>query len=70
MQDLSRDELNLVHSGCDKESVLENGDITLERGKFDRSPELEPSNVSIKLEENGDTFPWHRISTNFGSNLL
>lgn len=70
MQDLSRDELNLVHSGCDKESVLVNCDTTIERVKFDHSPELEPSIVSIKLEESGDTFPWHTISSNIGSNLL
>lgn len=70
MQDLSREELNLVHSGCDKQSDLANDDTTLERVKFDRSPELEPSTVPIKLEENGDTFSWHTISKDIGSNLL
>lgn len=70
MQDLSRDELHLLHSGCDKDSILANGDTTLERLKLGRTPELEPSSVSIKLEDNSDTFPWHTTNTDIGSNLL
>lgn len=69
MQDLSRDELTLLHNGCDKDSILTN-DTTLERLKFGRMPDLESSSVSIKLEDHGDTFPWHTTSTDIGSNLL
>lgn len=71
MQDISRDELCLLSSGCDKElnaaASLTNDSTTLDRHKLPRTPDLEPS-VIIKLEESDITYPWS--VTDIGSNLL
>lgn len=67
MQDLSREEFNLLHG--DKDSIIANTD-SLERLKLGRTPDLDPLPVSIKLEDPADAFPWQTTSTDIGSNLL
>lgn len=69
MQDLSREEFNLLHGGCDKDSIIANSD-SLEPLKLGRTPDLEPLPVSIKLEDAADSFPWQTTSSDIGSNLL
>lgn len=70
MQDLSRDEMNLLHSGCDKDPILANVDTSIERLKLSHTTDLEPLPASIKLEDNGDSFPWHTFNADIASNLL
>lgn len=69
MQDISRDELSLLQTGCDKDSILTNNE-TFDRLKLERTPDLESLPSSIKLEENADIFLWTASNTNIGSNLL
>lgn len=69
MQDLSRDELHLMHGECDKDSILANENPSLEGLKMSRTSELESSTLPIKLEDNGDTFLWPNKKYS-GSNLL
>lgn len=70
MQDLSRDELNLIQSACDKDSISTYGDSALERLKLNRTTEFETASSSIKLEENSNIYPWHITNKDIGSNLL
>lgn len=69
MQDISRDELSLLQTGCDKDSILANNE-TFDRLKLGQTPDLESLPSSIKLEENADIFQWTTTNTNIGSNLL
>lgn len=69
MQDISRDELSLLQTGCDKDSILANNE-TFDRLKLGRTPDLEALPSSIKLEENPDVYQWHTANSNIGSNLL
>lgn len=70
MQDISRDELTLLPNGCEKDSILANGEPTLDRLKFDQTTDLEPLATTIKLEDAADAFQWHAANTNIESNLL
>lgn len=69
MQDISRDELSLMQTGCDKDSILANNE-TFDRLKLGRTPDIESLPSSTKLEENADIFQWATSNTNIGSNLL
>lgn len=68
MQDLSREDINLMNGGCDKVSILAHSETSLEG--LQRSTDQEPTSVQPKLADNGDTYPWHTINTDIGSNLL
>lgn len=70
MQDISRDELNLIQGACDKDSISTHSDSALERLKLNRTTEFETASSSIKLEDNSDIYPWHVTNTDIGSNLL
>lgn len=73
MQDISRDELTLLQTGCDKDSILTNNDSAFDRIKLGRTPELETLPASIKLEDTTDAFQWNTtssLSSNIESNLL
>lgn len=75
MQDITRDELTLLQTGCDKESILSSNEATFDRIKLGRTPDLmrtdlEPLPVSIKLEDAADAYHWHTTKTDIGSNLL
>lgn len=73
MQDISRDELTLLQTGCDKDSILTNNDSAFDRIKLGRTPELETLPASIKLEDTADAFQWNTTSSsssNIESNLL
>lgn len=73
MQDISRDELTLLQTGCDKDSILTNNDSAFDRIKLGRTPELETPPASIKLEDTTDAFQWNTtssLSSNIESNLL
>lgn len=69
MQDISRDELTLLQTGCDKDSVLTSNESAFDRIKLGRTPELE-SLPSAKLDDHTDAFQWTTTKTNIGSNLL
>lgn len=70
MQEISRDELTLLQTGCDKDSILSNNESAFDRIKLGRTPELESLPTSIKLEDTTDGFQWTTTATNIGSNLL
>lgn len=73
MQDISRDELTLLQTGCDKDSILTNNDSAFDRIKLGRTPEHETLPASIKLEDTADAFQWNTTSSsssNIESNLL
>lgn len=70
MQDISRDELTLLQTGCDKDAILTNNESTFDRIKLGRTPELDTLPTSIKLEDTTDAFQWNTTTTNIGSNLL
>lgn len=70
MQDISRDELTILQTGCEKDSILVNTETTFDRIKLNRTPDLEPLTASIKLEDTTDSFQWHATNTNIESNLL
>ncbi|XP_031622134.1 uncharacterized protein LOC116340076 isoform X2 [Contarinia nasturtii] len=70
MQDISRDELTLLQTGCDKDAILTNNESAFDRIKLGRTPELESLPTSIKLEDTTDAFQWNTPTTNIGSNLL
>lgn len=73
MQDISRDELTLLPTGCDKDSILTNNDSAFDRIKLGRTPELDTLPASIKLEDTTDAFQWNTTSSsssNIESNLL
>ena len=71
MQDISRDELTLLQTGCDKDSILTTNESAFDRIKLGRTPELETLPTSVKLEDTTtDAFQWNTTNTNIGSNLL
>lgn len=71
MQDISRDELTLLQTGCDKDSILTTNESAFDRIKLGRTPELETLPTSVKLEDTTtDAFQWSITNTNIGSNLL
>lgn len=69
MQDISREELSLLSSGCEKEAILISADPSLDRFKLEQTPELQPLASAIKLEDATDAFQWH-TKANIESNLL
>lgn len=70
MQDISRDELALLQTGCDKDSILTNNESEFDRIKLGRTPELDTLPTSIKLEDTVDAFQWSTTTSNIESNLL
>lgn len=70
MQEISRDELTLLQTGCDKDSILTNNDSAFDRIKLGRTPELESLPTSIKLEDTTDAFQWNTTTPNIESSLL
>lgn len=69
MQDLSRDELTLLQTGCDKESILTSNEAQFDRIKLGQTPELDHSPVPIKLEDATDAY-MYTTNADIGSNLL
>lgn len=69
MQNISREELSLLSSRCEKEAILVSAEPSLDRFKLEQTPELEPLAAAIKSEEATDAFQWH-TNTNIESNLL
>lgn len=70
MQDLSREDINLLNNACDKDALLGGTEPSFDRIKLGRTPEFDSPMVSIKVEDNTDAFPWQTTNSYIGSNLL